>query len=329
MINYEISKYKLVRKLGAGAFGEIFQGIDKKTGQEVAIKFENANSRNPQLFFEAKVYMHLLKGEETSDRIPRIYHCGTEGDKNVMVMDLLGSSLEDLFNTCNRKFSLKTVLLLGDQMISRIEFIHSRYILHRDIKPDNFAMGVGTKQHRVFLIDFGLAKKYVSREGKHIPYKGGKSLTGTARYASVNTHLGIEQSRRDDLESLGYVLMYFLRGSLPWQNMKATDKKDKYKKIMEKKLETPLEILCKGFPHEFVTYLSYCKNLKFEEKPDYNYLRNLFKDLCIKSGYTVDYMFDWALLSAQKKDEANFDKIKDDNVGKNTSTMVLKSGEKI
>jgi len=293
MTEYKASNFKLVRRLGSGAFGEIFQGVNPKTNQEVAIKFENANTKHPQLFFEAKLYQYLLR-DSTSDRgIPRVYYCATEGDHNIMVMDLLGPSLEDLFNICNRKFSLKTVLMLATQMLSRIEFIHSKYILHRDIKPDNFVVGQGLHKHRVYMIDFGLAKKYVGRDGRHIPYREGKSLTGTARYASINTHLGIEQARRDDLESLGFVLMYFLRGSLPWQNMKATNKKEKYEKIMEKKLGTPIEILCKGFPNEFVTYLSYCRNLKFEEKPDYNHLKNLFKDLFMKSGFEFDYQYDW------------------------------------
>merc|ERR1719352_824342 len=130
---------------------------------------------------------------------------------------------------------------------------------------------------------------------QHIPYKGNKLLTGTARYASVNTHLGIEQGRRDDLESLGYVLMYFLRGSLPWQGLHATDKKHKYDLISEKKMSTPVEVLCRGYPSEFGTYLNYCRSLKFADKPDYSYLRKMFKDLFFREGYAYDHNFDWTL----------------------------------
>jgi len=146
-----------------------------------------------------------------------------------------------------------------------------------------------------------LAKRYIGKDGKHIPYRENKNLTGTARYASINTHLGIEQGRRDDLESLCYVLLYFLRGSLPWQNLRANNKKEKYERIMEKKLSTPIDYLCKGLPTEFVTYLTYCRNLRFEDKPDYVYLRNLLKDLFIKSGYELDYQFDWNIIAQEKK----------------------------
>ncbi len=141
-----------------------------------------------------------------------------------------------------------------------MEFVHSRSFIHRDIKPDNFLMGLGKKANQVHIIDFGLAKKYRDPKSHlHIPYRENKNLTGTARYASINTHLGIEQSRRDDMESLGYVLMYFLRGSLPWQGLKAATKRQKYEKISEKKMATPVEVLCKGFPLEFVTYFQYCR----------------------------------------------------------------------
>jgi len=229
--------------------------------------------------------------------IPLIKWCGAEGDYNVLVMDLLGPSLEDLFNFCSRKFSLKTVLLLADQMVSRIDFIHSKNFIHRDIKPDNFLMGLGRKGNLVYIIDFGLAKKYRdARTHQHIPYRENKNLTGTARYASINTHLGIEQSRRDDMESLGYVLMYFNRGSLPWQGLKAATKRQKYERISEKKMSTPIEDLCKGFPVEFTTYLTYCRSLRFDDKPDYSYLRQLFRNLFHRQGFTYDYIFDWNML---------------------------------
>ena len=200
--------------------------------------------------------------------IPYIRWYGMEtfpqGSYNVLVMDLLGYSLEDLFNRCGRRFTLKTVLMIADQTLLRIEYIHSKSFIHRDIKPDNFLMGLGRRSNIVYIIDFGLAKRY--RDPKthvHIMYRENKHLTGTPRYASINNHLGIEQSRRDDLESLGYVFMYFLRGSLPWQGLRANTKKQKYQKIMEKKMATPIDLLCKGFPDEFRIYFEYCRALRF------------------------------------------------------------------
>ena len=145
-------------------------------------------------------------------------------------------------------------------------------------------------------IDFGLAKKYRDpKTHQHIPYKEGKNLTGTARYASINTHIGIEQGRRDDLEAVGYVLMYFLRGSLPWQGLKAQTKKQKYDRISEKKMSTPVETLCKGFPAEFASYLSYTRALKFEDKPDYQYLRDMIQVVFKRDRYQTDYIFDWVV----------------------------------
>ena len=184
-------------------------------------------------------------------------------------------------------------------MIKRVEYIHSRRIIHRDIKPDNFAVGKGKHSHRIFIIDFGLAKKFMSSDGKHIKYKDGKSLTGTARYASINTHIGIEQARRDDLEGLGYVYMYFLRGKLPWQGLRARGVKEKYEKIKQKKIMTNLDELCKGFPDEFVAYMQYCRTLNFEDKPDYKYIKNLFSSLFKNLGYEYDYKYDWVLLAKE------------------------------
>ncbi|KAJ3694978.1 hypothetical protein LUZ60_000355 [Juncus effusus] len=296
------NKFRLGRKIGSGSFGEIYLGTNIQTTEEVAIKLESVKTKHPQLLYESKIYRILQGGTG----IPNVRWFGVEGDYNVLVMDLLGPSLEDLFNFCSRKLSLKTVLMLADQMINRVEFVHSKSFLHRDIKPDNFLMGLGRRANQVYVIDFGLAKKYRDTSThQHIPYRENKNLTGTARYASVNTHLGIEQSRRDDLESLGYVLMYFLRGSLPWQGLKAGTKKQKYEKISEKKVATSIEALCRGYPTEFASYFHYCRSLRFDDKPDYSYLKRLFRDLFIREGFQFDYVFDWTILKYQQSQIAS------------------------
>jgi len=296
------NKYRIGRKIGSGSFGDIYLGTNITNQEEVAIKLESVKSKHPQLFYEAKLYKILAGGVG----IPYVRWYGVEGEYNVMVMDLLGPSLEDLFNYCGRKFSLKTVLMLADQMLRRIEYVHSKNFIHRDIKPDNFLMGLGKRGNQVFLIDFGLAKKYRDpKTHQHIPYREQKNLTGTARYASINAHLGIEQSRRDDLESLGYVLMYFNRGNLPWQGLKAPTKKQKYEKISEKKIGTSVEALTKGYPAEFVQYLNYCRSLHFEDKPDYAYLRKLFRDLFLREGHKYDAMFDWTMLKNEDNKTMN------------------------
>jgi serine/threonine protein kinase len=174
--------------------------------------------------------------------------------------------------------------------------------MHRDIKPDNFLIGTGKDSNTIYVIDFGLAKHYKDpKTGQHIPYRDGKSLTGTARYASLNTHLGMEQSRRDDLEGLGYVLVYFLKGCLPWQGLQAKDHKEKYEKIKNKKQSIPIEKLCEGLPSEFTMYLKYCRTLRFDEDPIYTHLRRIFDILFKEEAYTMDHNFDWVELIKLKK----------------------------
>ena len=278
-------------KLGSGAFGDIYLGINNKNNEKVAIKLEPKNTKQPQLLYESKIYQALAGGTG----IPNLYWKCVQGNYNVMVIDLLGKSLEDLMKTCGNKFSTKTVCMIGEQMVSRIEYMHSKNYLHRDIKPDNFLIGE-KKKNILYIIDFGLSKKYKdSKTGLHIPYRDGKALTGTARYASINTHLGIEQSRRDDLESIGYCLIYFLRGELPWQGLKAKTAKEKYQLIMDKKMSIPIETLCEKFPKEFVNYIQYCRDLRFDDRPNYNHLKKLFKDVMTREHYENDYMFDWVV----------------------------------
>ncbi|GAN06910.1 casein kinase I [Mucor ambiguus] len=185
----------------------------------------------------------------------------------------------------------------GIPRLTRIEYLHSKKFIHRDIKPDNFLMGLDGHNYLVNLIDFGLAKRYKdSRTNEHIPWKEGKNLTGTARYASVHTHLGREQSRRDDLESLGYVLVYFYRGSLPWQGLKAKTKKQKYDMISNRKVTTPLDKLCKDMPFEFMAYIDYTRKLTFDGQPDYNFLRDLFRKVSVREGIKLDLKFDWLII---------------------------------
>ena len=281
-------KYLIMKKLGEGSFGSVYSA--KENDNLYAIKFENKNKGQNLLEKEAYIMSYL-----NGPRIPTVKSFGYSGDNNVLIMELMGKSLEDLFeNSMNKKMSIRCVCNLGYQMIEIMEYIHNKHIIHRDIKPDNFVMGRDAKKKQLFLLDFGLSKKYRSSSTlKHYPLIKRKKLTGTARYASINALNGITQSRRDDLEAIGYVLMYFLKGRLPWQGMVNKNKEQRYLKIMETKRDTTPEELCKGFPVEFERYVSYTRNLEYEQDPDYEMLKNLFLNVLKDEGYTLDYYYDW------------------------------------
>ena len=288
------SKYRTIKKLGEGSFGKVYKA--EYNGEYYAIKFEDKTKGQNLLETEATI-MSYLKGPN----IPSIKSFGYSGDYNILVMQLLGKSLEDLFNK-RLKFSIKTTALLGYQMITVLQYIHDRHIIHRDIKPDNFVMGINKDNANLFLLDFGLAKKYRSSKTlEQYPYIKKKKLTGTARYASIHALEEMEQSRRDDLESVGYVLMYFLRGNLPWQGLKIKSKEDRYKKILDKKKQTTSEQLCKDFPDEFREYLEYSRNLEYTEEPKYEILKNKFYDVVIKMKENFDFVYDWTTENDLKK----------------------------
>ncbi|KAF9984947.1 casein kinase I, partial [Modicella reniformis] len=302
--------YRVGKKIGEGSFGIIYEGkflcINLLNNQQVAIKFEPRKSDAPQLRDEYRTYK-ILAG---STGIPNAYYFGQEGLHNILCIDLLGPSLEDLFDMCSRKFTIKTVVMLAKQMLFRIQTIHEKNLIYRDIKPDNFLIGKPHSKNAnlVHVVDFGMAKQYRDPKTKqHIPYRERKSLSGTARYMSINTHLGREQSRRDDLEAMGHVFMYFLRGGLPWQGLKAATNKQKYEKIGEKKQSTPIKELCEGFPEEFGIYLNYVRKLSFEETPDYDFLRDLFTKALKSMNEVEDGVYDWMLLNNGKGWESEMD----------------------
>ena len=307
------SEYLIQKKIGKGSFGTVYQGIIVTTSQKIAVKLEKRVKDEPGLLETEACRLYLMQGEG----IPKIVCYGNNQTHNILVQELLGNSLEQLFNINGRKFTLKTVCSIGIEMIKRIRFVHSKYHIHRDIKPDNFMTGIEKDDNKIYIIDFGLAKKYYSiSKNRHIKFHTGKNLIGTARYCGRNAHRGYEQGRRDDIESIGYVLIYFLNGILPWQGLKTMKGEQQFEKIAEKKYNTTFEELTKGHPEEFLLYFKHCDSLQFEDEPNYDYLISLFKNVINK--YCIDclYDYDWKKntipdLSAIKDKEDNNNNIKD------------------
>jgi|Transcript_19500 serine/threonine protein kinase len=292
-------KYSIDKRLGAGCFGEVWRGKEVSTNKDVAVKCESRSGKNaPQLDHERDVISKLRQDMSPPPQgIVECYFFGPEGSFNCMVMDYLGKSLEDHVQGVSRdpkekKFNVKTTVLIAQQVLQRIEFLHSKGYVHRDIKPENFMFGVKDKVHHVYIIDFGLSKPYWdATKNNHCMMKQKLSLTGTARYASINAHKGIEQSRRDDLEAIGHMFMYFLRGALPWSGLDAKTQEEKYKKICAKKEDTLLSDLCAGFPKEFQDYLAYARGLQFTDRP--NYSEWIAKLQALRDGSCQDHSFQW------------------------------------
>lgn len=279
------SKYHAVKVLGEGSFGKVYEVVYNEN--KFALKVEDKNENN-LLEKEAKV-LKLLKGPN----IPKFEFFGEENNKNILVMELLGKNLECILEKF-QKFSIKTTCILGYQMLQLLKYIHDRHIIHRDIKPENFALGRKKYNASLYLIDFGLSKKYRSSKTlRQHPLVKKKGLTGTARFASINALQGYEQSRRDDLESLGYVLFYFLKGSLPWQNIKVKNKDDRYAGILKKKMELSGKDLSAGLPSEFGEILDYFKKLDYTEEPNYEKCCKKLLTILEKNNLVFDYVYDW------------------------------------
>jgi len=298
------NKYKIISQIGKGSFGTVYSASNIFNLETVAIKTE-INQKNRNLLQSEYNKLNVLQG---FNGIPKIYEFIQIKEYNILIMELLGKSLSELFILCKKKFSLKTVCFLAINMIEIMEYVHNHKIIHRDIKPDNYMIGRSKNNNNIYLIDFGLAKNYIINN-IHIPFKKGKSMTGTARYCSVYTHQGIEQSRRDDLESIGYILIYFLRGNLPWQGIKAKEGEKHYERIGKLKESISIEELCEGFPEEIVYYFNYVKQLEFEDEPNYNFLSELFEKILKKycgikynSNLNKNSIYDWNDLDIYKED---------------------------
>ena len=293
-------KYRLVRKIGSGSFGDIYQGVDDRDCP-VAIKLEKPD--RPLycvLEHEASIYKTL----QHSTSVPEFLWYGSKGGFNILVMEMLDKSLEDLKCECGGTLSVRTVLMLADQMISCLEYMHQKRVIHQDLKPENFMVGRDAKAGQVSIIDFGLSKTFVDPEtGAHNPMKEHKSLTGTARYASINAMKYMEQSRRDDMESLGYIIIYLAKGSLPWQGLQATNRQSKFDRIREMKENMPLQELCKDLPDEFRRYLEMVRALGYEEEPKYADYRHLFRRLFLRCKFVYDYRYDWVKLREERSPE--------------------------
>mmetsp|Transcript_76981 Transcript_76981/g.213986 ORF Transcript_76981/g.213986 Transcript_76981/m.213986 type:complete len:360 (+) Transcript_76981:58-1137(+) len=284
-------RFQIHRKLGAGCFGEVYQGVDTLTEKEVAVKIEDTSHRHYLQLAHESCILNMLREPHLPQGFAENFYFGQEGHHQCLVMDLLGKSLEDLVKKCGGSFNATTTALVAEQVLLRIEYCHSKGVVHRDIKPENFVFGLGKRVHHLYLIDFGLSKLYWDK--RHLPMKHKLSLTGTARYASINAHKGFEQSRRDDLEAIGHMLMYFLRGKLPWSGLTAKTVDEKYRRILEKKEQVSLKDLCGGYPSAFLHFLRYARGLGFTERPDYEMLQRHCKAVRQKEGVKDDHAFQW------------------------------------
>lgn len=291
MCEHKISvgnNYRLIKKIGKGSFGEVYLVSDKE-GNQYACKAEEGSTSKNRLRIESNIYKRFASKKLLC--VPYIHKYIETKEYNLLIMQLLGKSLEMIFEECHNKVDIGTVMKLGITIVGYLEQIHRIGIIHRDIKPNNFMFGIGKYANNLYIMDFGLSKKWYS-DGNHIEFKSGRSMIGTARYASLNIHLGTEPSRRDDMESVGYMLIYLAKGFLPWQGLKKKTKENPIDKIGEKKMMIDLKVLCDGMPSCFYDYVNYTRNLQFNEKPDYDYLINLFVESSRKHGIDLKYYWE-------------------------------------
>ena len=285
-----LQKFKIIKRIGKGAFGSVYLGKDLSKEEYVAIKLEIRDQN--EIILERETYiLYMLKGLG----IPQVIAYGHNLKYNILIQELLGKSLDNLLFDKKYKFSLKDSCMAGIQILDRLEYIHNKGIIHRDIKADNFLIGI-KKKEIIYIIDFGLAKQYLNNKtGKHVKYCVNKKWSGTSRFASANTLKGIEPSRRDDMESFCYLLLYLMKGSLPWDQINEPSEINEILIIYKMKEYMPADIMFKDLPWQMSEFYKYCKNLNFEQKPNYNYLRKLLINILEYIGEKNDLYFSWII----------------------------------
>ena len=286
-------KYKPIEQISKGNYSLIYSGINIETNENVAIKLESRNIKEEnQLLPNEIFYLYKLRH---SPGIVRIITTGRTKKYNILIEPLLGSTLYSLYLDHNKNFTLKDICLISIQCITRLESVHNKGIIHCDIKPENFSIGLKDKRI-IYLIDFGLSKKYRSdRTKRHIQFNITKTMCGTARYASMNALSGLQLSRRDDLESLSYMILYFLLKKLPWQGITAKNLEKRYKKIYDKKAELEKWDKFKELPTQIQNFVKYCRSLGFSQDPDYKLMKSYFYDLMNINNFYDDKNFSWIL----------------------------------
>jgi len=299
------NRYVLDRKINSGAFGKVYKVKDLlDNGQEYAAKFETQRKNQPQTVTTDHAVMKSIKKANPDALIPAVHYFGVLKNSYVLVMDLMGPSIEDLFSLLDKKFSLKTVMLLALGSLRALESIHQANYLHRDVKPDNIVVGGTPKNcNRCYFIDMGLSKRdmrlpSVARNNQSYSQKPKKSITGTVRYVSLNIHDGHPPSKWDDLQSLGYIFIYWLKGSLPWMGLRAPDTQQKYEKIALKKRTISNEELCRNCPAVFKDFLDMVEEKRLTsaptEDPDYVNFFLMFKAAAKKLNIKLDFKYDWS-----------------------------------
>lgn len=287
-------RFRKDRQISKGVFGDVFIGTDTITNKLVAIKVEKKLHRKRSTL---KREFHIYKQLHARVGFPEIYWTGEDDNCNVMVMEILGPDLKTLVpkpQPGGEGLPAKMVAKVMIYCLQGLEYLHSQDYLHQDIKPNNMTLAHGENGgFKVYLVDLGIAKRYRERgTHNHIPYTEDHKLVGTVHYASINNHLGIELSRRDDLECLGYVALFFLRPGLPWASLQKGEGKTrraKWQKTQDMKMQFTGEKLFENAPKEFATYISYVWGLGFDEKPNYEFCRELFRDVIRRESYNTEY----------------------------------------